>query len=74
MLGQIANYCTVISRQTIINNSTSLSYIWQAIRTQFGFQSTGGHFLDFSEINLLPEERPETRYQQNYYLVTSPPP
>ena len=70
MLGQIANYCTVISRQTIINNSTSLSYIWQAIRTHFGFQSTGGHFLDFSEIKLLPDERPETLYQRILAFVS----
>ena len=70
MLGQIANYCTVISRQTIINNSTSLNYIWQAIRTHFGFQSTGSHFLDFSDIKLLPDERPETLYQRILAFVS----
>jgi hypothetical protein len=40
ILGQIANYCPVISRNTIVKNSTSLSTIWQAIRGHFGFQST----------------------------------
>ena len=39
MLGQIANYCPVISRNTIVKNSTSLSAIWQSIRAYFGFQS-----------------------------------
>jgi hypothetical protein len=39
ILGQIANYCPVISRNTIVNNSTSLSTIWQAIRAHFGFQA-----------------------------------
>ena len=28
MLGQIANFCTVISRSSILNNSTSISSVW----------------------------------------------
>ena len=32
MLGQIANFCPVISRNTIAKNATSLSGIWQTIR------------------------------------------
>ena len=47
ILGQIANYCPVISRNTIVKNSTSLSVIWQTIRLHYGFQSTGSHFIDF---------------------------
>ena len=64
ILGQIANYCPVISRNTIVKNSTSLSTIWQAIRAHFGFQSTGGHFLDFNNIHLETDERPEDLYQR----------
>jgi hypothetical protein len=64
MLGQIANYCPVISAKTIINNSTSINSVWQSIRLHFGFQSTGGHFLDLSDIHLEPEERPEDLYQR----------
>ncbi|XP_067660624.1 uncharacterized protein [Haliotis asinina] len=64
MLGQIANYCPVISRNTIVKNSTSLPYIWQSIRLHFGFQSTGGHFLDFDDIHLGVDERPEDLYQR----------
>ncbi len=64
MLGQIANYCPVISAKSIINNSTSIDSVWQAIRLHYGFQSTGGHFLDLSEIHLEPEERPEDMYQR----------
>ena len=52
MLGQIANFCPVISRNTIVKNTTSVKSIWQAIRSHFGFQSTGAHFLDFSNIKL----------------------
>ena len=64
MFGQIANYCRVISRNTIVKNSTSMSSIWQAIRLHFGFQSTGAHFLDFNNITLAPAERPEDLYQR----------
>ena len=64
MLGQIANYCPVISRNTIVKNSTSLSDIWQSIRLHYGFQSSGAHFLDFSDIKLEPDERPEDLFQR----------
>ena len=37
MLGQIANFCPVISRNTIVKNSTSVKSIWQAIRAHYGF-------------------------------------
>ena len=54
MLGQIANYCPLISRNTIVKNSTSTSFIWKVIRLHFGFQSTGAHFLNFNNITLAP--------------------
>ena len=64
MLGQIANYCPIISRNTIVKNSTSLDNVWQAIRAHFGFQTTGAHFIDFADIKLKPGERPEDLYQR----------
>ena len=64
MLGQIANYCPVISRNIIVKNSTSVNGIWQAIRAHYGFQSTGADFLDFNNIRLEPDERPEDLYQR----------
>ena len=64
MLGQVANYCSVISRNSIIKNSTSLDSIWQTIRMHFGFQSTGAHFVDFADIKLEPDERPEDLFQR----------
>ena len=48
MLGQIANYCPVISCNTIVKNSTSMSSICQAICLHFGFQSTGALFFYFN--------------------------
>ena len=64
MLGQIANYCPVISRNTIVKNSTSIESIWQVIRAHYGFQSSGAHFLDLSDIKLEHGERPEDLYQR----------
>ena len=64
MLGQIANYCPVISRNTIVKNSTSLENVWQAIRAHFGFQTTGAHFIDFADITLKPGEKTEDLYQR----------
>ena len=63
MLGQIANFCPVISRNTIIKGSSSLNSIWQAIRLHFGFQSTGAHFLDLCDIKFEVGEKPENLFQ-----------
>ena len=64
MLGQIANYCPVIARNTIVKNSTSLEQIWQTIRLHYGFQMSGAHFLDFNDIKLRSDENPEDLYQR----------
>ncbi len=64
MLGQIANFCPVIARNSIVNHSTSLSQIWQTIRLHYGFQTTGAHFLDLANIQLEAEEKPEDLYQR----------
>ena len=64
MLGQIANYCPVISRNSTVKSSTSMDSIWQAIKMHFGFHSTGAHFIDFYGIKLEAEERLEDLYQR----------
>ena len=64
MLGQIANYCTVISRNVIVKNSTSLNDIWSKIREHYGFQTTGSRFLDLANIQLNSAERYEDLYQR----------
>ena len=64
MLGQVANYCPVISRNTITKNSTSINSIWETIRAHYGFQSTGAHFLDMADLHLQSNERPEDLYQR----------
>ena len=47
-----------------MKNSTSLDYIWQTIRQHFGFQATGAQFIDFYDIHLAANERPEDLYQR----------
>ena len=69
LLGQIANFCPIISRNTIVKNSTSLESIWQSTRLHFGFQTTGAHFIDFDNIHLEPDERPEDLFQRLMALV-----
>ena len=64
MLGQIANYCPVIARNTIVKKSTSIEHVWQSIRAHYGFQSTGAHFLDLADLIKEPDERPEDLFQR----------
>lgn len=64
MLGQIANWATVISRNQIVNNSTSLNDVWDKIRQHYGFHATGSRFLDLTTIKLEAGDRPEDLYQR----------
>lgn len=64
MLAKIANYCPVISRHSVIRNSTSIDGIWQAICLHYGCHCTGVHFIDFAAIKREPDERPEDLYQR----------
>ena len=73
MLGQIANYCPVISCNSIVKNSTSMSSIWQAIRLHYGFQSTRAHLLDFNNIKLDPDERPRGLVSTPYVIYRRRP-
>ena len=64
MLGQIANYATVISRNQIIKSSVSLNDIWGKIRQHYGFHTTGSRFLDLATIRQQPGERAEDLCQR----------
>ena len=57
LLGQIANFCPVVSRSSIVKNSVSLTDNWQKIRQHYSFQSSGAHFLDLTTIIRQPDER-----------------
>ena len=64
MLNQIANWCPVIARLTIVNGCTSINDIWQKIRLHYNIQKSGSQFLDLAVINLQPDEKPEDLYQR----------
>ena len=64
LLGQIANFCPVVSRSSIVKSSVSLNDIWQKIRQHYGFQSSWAHFLDLTTIIRQPDERPEDLFQR----------
>ena len=59
MLGQITNYCSVISHNTIVRNSTFIANIWQSFR-HFGFQSTGAHFITLQRHAITPRSAMKT--------------
>ena len=63
-LGQIANFAPMISRNTIVKNSTSLTSIWEAIRLYYGTQSNGTRFLDLVDIKFSPGTNPEPLFQE----------
>ena len=65
MLCQVANYCPVIARYTIVKNSTSMRAIWQTIRAHYGFQSTAENtFSILITFRLEPGERPDDLYER----------
>ena len=64
MLGQIANWATIISRNDIVVRSVSLSNIWNKLRQYYGFHTTGSRFLDLGTIRFQPGERAEALYQR----------
>ena len=64
MLGQIANFCNVIARHQIVEESTSMNSIWAMLREHYGFHVTGSRFLDLSSIRLEPGEKAADLYQR----------
>ena len=51
----IANFCSVIARNTIFNDSKCLDGIWQKIRLHYCFHTIDANFLDFVIIKLQLE-------------------
>ena len=64
LLGQIANFCPVISRNSMVKHSTSLNDIWHKIRQHYGFKSSGVHFLDLVNFKRQADERPEDLFRR----------
>ena len=47
-----------------IHRMAALEYIWQIKQLHSGFQETGAHLLDCSDMHLETDERPEDLYQR----------
>ena len=54
MLGQIANYAPIISQNSIVKNSTSISGVWQTIRQQKALWRKVLSALDRCNLRLSP--------------------
>ena len=67
MLGCIANFCTVIARNSIIYDSKGLDDIWQKIRLYYGFHTSGANFLDFSNIKLEAGKKRKKERKKEIY-------
>ena len=64
MFGQISSFCPVISRSAIVKNSPSLASVWQNIGMNFGFQTSGAHFLDSDSTPFGSDEHPDDLFQR----------
>ena len=59
MLLQIASCCSVLSRNTIVRNSTSVKSVWQHFQLRYSFQATYGHLVDVEASVLIPTRNPK---------------
>ena len=57
-LGQIANFAPVVSRNTIIRNSTSVTSVWHVLYQHYGFQEPRSNCLNPNGESLLSDEEP----------------
>ena len=69
LLGSIASYAPVISRQYIMKEATSLDAIWQRLRIFYGFRKSGGLILDLTSLSLEEGESPEVLWEKIYAFV-----
>ena len=66
LLGSIASYAPVISRQFIIKEALSLDQIWHRLRIFYGFRKSGALILDLTTINMEEGESYEACWEKVY--------
>jgi hypothetical protein len=64
LLGTIAGYASVISRQYITQEALSLSDIWHRLRIFYGFRKSGALILDLSTVHLEEGESYEALWER----------
>ena len=73
MLGSIALYSPVISRQSIVTDALCLNDIWSRLRTHYGFRKTGALVLDLPTLCLTPgtpSESYEALWERFHAFIT----
>lgn len=73
MLGSIASYAPVISRQSIVSDALCLNDIWARLRTHYGFRKTGSLILDLPTLTLTPgtpSESYESLWERFHAFIT----
>ena len=70
MLGSIASYAPVISRQFIMKEATSLDAIWHRLRIYYGFRKSGGLILDLTSVSPEEGESPEAFWERLYAFMS----
>ena len=69
LLGTIASYAPIISRQYITKEAQSLSQIWGRLRIFYGFRKSGGLILDLTSIQLEEGESHEAMWERLYAFL-----
>ena len=64
LLGTIAGFAPVISRQFITQEALSLSHIWSRLRIRYGFRKSGGLILDLASVHLEEGESHEGLWER----------
>jgi len=69
MLGMIAGYAPIISRNIITRDCCSMNQIFHKIRAHYGFAQTGSNIIDAVSICQGEEESPEDVFQRLHSLI-----
>lgn len=69
MLGTIASYAPVISREFIVSEALSLEEIWTRLRIHYGVRKSGGLILDLASLDREDGESYEGLWERLYAFV-----
>ena len=70
MLGTIASYAPIISREFVVSEALSLNDIWNRLRIHFGFRKSGSLILDLMSITREEGESYESLWERYHAFIT----
>ena len=62
MIRMVCNYAPIVNSKSILRNCTSLNFIWKKLHSHYQIEDSGANFLDFANITMGVNERPEDLY------------